>query len=88
MSAAPKAHSRRDARFAISLLALGAFYLGLTRVLAHAGADHGLVSPDGRVDVSMVALTFAVLGLRLVLLFVAAPIAVYRAVRRVFSASR
>lgn len=79
---------RRALRASLGTVLLVAAYPVLGAVLARSGADHGLVSPDGRVDTLMVALTLALLGLRFVIFFVVGPVAVYRAVVRLLSASR
>lgn len=72
----------------VGTLALVAAYPLLGAWLARVGADHGLVSPDGRVDRAMLALTLSLLGLRFVLLFVVGPTLVYRAVARLFASQR
>jgi hypothetical protein len=61
-----------------SLCALA--YLALQLVLGAIPGDHGLLTPDGSVNLAIAALTLAALGLRLAWFFLLAPLLVYRLV--------
>lgn len=55
-------------------------YLALHLVLRWRCSDHGLLTPDGHLDPVTAALTLSALVLRLALLFVLCPVAIYRLV--------
>jgi hypothetical protein len=57
---------------------LGVGYLLLRALFVALAAGQGLITPDASVDVPLAALGAAVLGLRLVALFVLPPLVLYR----------
>lgn len=59
-----------------AIIAVG--YLLLRALFVWLAAGQGLISPDASVDLPLLALGAAVLGLRLVILFVFLPLAIYR----------
>lgn len=57
---------------------IAAGYLLLRALFVWLAAGHGLISQDASVDLPLLALGAAVLGLRLLVLFVLLPLAIYR----------
>lgn len=67
--------------------ALLALYAALQLALAFTSGDHGLVTPEGRINLAFGALAVTALALRLAVLFVAVPSLAY-ALLRVITSTR
>ncbi len=73
-----KARLRAAARALRTPAIIAVGYLLLRALFVWQASDQGLISPDASVDLPLLALGAAVLGLRLLTLFVILPLAIYR----------
>lgn len=79
---------RRALRTRKRTLALLALYAALRVALALTSGDHGLVTPEGRVDLTFGALAVTALALRLATLFIAAPLLAWSLLQELTAAWR